>query len=118
MRDRISYKPARPSRCLAVRARRDHRVDSALGQIGADFVAVIPFVAEKLGGAGVVKLDQRAEALRVVDLAPGDIEGQRIAFGIGAEMDFGREAAARAPQRLLLFAIPRPSHRHDSKLPP
>ena len=35
-----------------------------------------------------------------VSLAWADIRGQRVAFGVRAEVDFGREAAARAPERL------------------
>jgi hypothetical protein len=38
---------------------------------------------------------ERVIAFDLVGLAAGDIENRRIAFGVRAEMDFGREAAAR-----------------------
>jgi hypothetical protein len=41
-----------------------------------------------------------------VNLAARDIEGQRVAFGIRAEVDFGREAAARAAERFLFLVPP------------
>src|SRR5580704_17287053 len=53
----------------------------------------------------VVKLDQRLIAFDLVRLTSGHIEGQRLAVGVRAEVDFGREAAARAAERLL-FLIP------------
>jgi hypothetical protein len=45
---------------------------------------------------------ERVIAFDLVRLAAGDIEGQRVAFGVSAEVDFGREAAARAPERFLI----------------
>jgi hypothetical protein len=52
-----------------------------------------------------MKRHQRREALRLVSLAWADIKGQRVAFGVRAEVDFGREAAARVAERFL-FLIP------------
>ncbi|MCI0598046.1 MAG: hypothetical protein L0Y60_00730 [Beijerinckiaceae bacterium] len=34
-------------RCLPVRSRRDHRLDAALGQIVADFIAIIALISEE-----------------------------------------------------------------------
>jgi hypothetical protein len=53
-----------------------------------------------------MKLHERIVAFDLVGLAAGDIERQRVAFGVGAEVDFGREAAARAAERFLIL-IPR-----------
>ncbi|HWX14935.1 MAG TPA: hypothetical protein VNY06_08865, partial [Methylocella sp.] len=81
--------------------RRDHRLDTALCQVVANLIAVVALVAEKLVGTRVVKGPERGEALRLVNLAARNIEGQRVAFGIRAEVDFGREAAARAAERFM-----------------
>ena len=56
-------------RRFAVGSRRDRRLDASLGQIVADRITVIALVAEKLGRLRIVKLHQRVEALRFVDLA-------------------------------------------------
>ena len=50
-----------------------------------------------------MKLHQRIVAFDLVRLATGDIEGQRVAFGARAEVDFGREPTARAAERLLVL---------------
>jgi len=84
----------------------DHGLDASLGQIVADRIAVIALVAEKPVGSDVVKLDQRLIAFDLVRLAGGHIEGQRLAVGVRAEVDFGREAAARAAERFLLLIPP------------
>jgi len=44
-------------------------------------------------------------AFDLMRLAASHFEGERVAFSIRAEMNFGREAAARAAERLL-FLIP------------
>ena len=41
-----------------------------------------------------------------MNLAPSELEGRRIAFGIGAQVDFGREAAARAPECFAILIPP------------
>jgi hypothetical protein len=56
--------------------------DAMLCQVIANVVAVVAFVAEKLGGTCVVKLHQRIEALRLVNLATGKIERQWVAFTV------------------------------------
>jgi hypothetical protein len=52
-----------------------------------------------------VKLVQRLIAFDLVRLAAGHIEGQRLTVGVRAEVDFGREAAARAAERFLFLTI-------------
>ena len=49
---------------------------------------------------------ERLIAFDLVRLAAGDIEGQRVAFGVRAEVDLGREAAARAPERFVVLIPP------------
>jgi hypothetical protein len=82
------------------------RLDPALCQIGANIVAVITLISEEPIGIGGVKLHQRLIAFDLMRLAAGHFEGERVAFSIRAEMDFGREAAARAAERLLLLIPP------------
>ena len=53
-----------------------------------------------------MKLHERIVAFDLVCLAAGDIERQRVAFGVCAEVDFGREAAARAAERFLILIPP------------
>ena len=54
----------------------------------------------------IMKLHERIIAFDLVGLAAGDIESQRVAFGVRAEVDFGREAAARAAERFLILIPP------------
>ena len=67
---------------------------------------VITLISEEPIGIGIVKPHQRLIAFDLMRLAAGHFEGERVAFGIRAEMDFGREAAARAAERLLLLIPP------------
>ena len=53
-----------------------------------------------------MKFHQRIIAFDLVHLAAGDIESQWVAFGVRAEVDFGREAAARAAERFLILIPP------------
>lgn len=89
-------------RRFAVRSRRNDGLDAARRQVIANIVAVIALVAEKPVGIDVMKLHERAIAFDLVSLSAGHIEGQRIAFGVRAEVDFGREPAARAAERVLV----------------
>jgi hypothetical protein len=84
----------------------DHGLDASLGQIVKDFVAVITLISEEPIGIGIVKPHQRLIAFDPRAPHRFHFEGERVAFGIRAEMDFGREAAARAAERLLLLIPP------------
>ena len=46
------------------------------------------------------EVEQRLEVRAVADLTTGQVKAQRIAIPVGLEVDLGREAAARAAQRL------------------
>jgi hypothetical protein len=93
-------------RRLAVRSRWDDGLYAAGSQIAADFVAVITLIAKELVGIDIMKLHQCIVAFDFVRLAGRHIEGQRVAFGVGAEVDFGREAAPRTAERLLILIPP------------
>src|SRR5262249_45265146 len=82
-----------------VRTGRDHRFNATLDQVVADFVAVVAFVAEEAVGINIVQLHQRVITFDLMRFTAGHVERQRVTFGIRAEVDFGREAAARAPER-------------------
>ena len=94
------------NRCLAIGPRRDNGLDASVHQIVANFVAVVALVAEEFVRIYIVKFHQRIIAFDLVHLAAGDIESQRVAFGVRAEVDFGREAAARAAERFLILIPP------------
>ena len=94
------------NRCLAIGPRRDNGLDASVHQIVANFVAVVALVAEESVRIHIVKFHQRIIAFDLVHLAAGDIESQRVAFGVRAEVDFGREAAARAAERFLILIPP------------
>src|SRR6516164_440167 len=84
---------------FSVRTGRDHRFNATLDQVVADFVAVVAFVAEEAVGINIVQLHQRVITFDLMRLTAGNVERQRVTFGIRAEVDFGREAAPRAPER-------------------
>jgi hypothetical protein len=50
-------------------------------------------------GINIMQLHQRVIAFDLMRFTAGHVERQRVTFGIRAEVDFGREAAARAPER-------------------
>ena len=45
-------------------------------------------------------------AFNLMRFAAGHVESQRVALGVRAEMDFGREAATRAAERFLILIPP------------
>ena len=58
------------------------------------------------GGIDVMKLHQRIIAFDIVRFAGRHVEGQRVAFGVGSQVDFGREAATRTTECFLIFDSP------------
>jgi hypothetical protein len=64
-------------------------------------LAGVAFVAD--GGAGMnvrPEVEQDGKVRSVAALAAGQIEGDRMAVEVGLQVDLGREAAARAAERL------------------
>lgn len=83
-------------------SRRDDR-DPAVGLgVRADAVGIVSLVGDENLRRGRVGVHHEVVALVVRDLAAGDFRGDREAFGVGAEMDFGREATFRAAKTLSL----------------
>src|SRR5687768_12366005 len=86
---------------------RDHRGDAALAQSEPDAAAAVGLVASQLGRPQAspadapdrAAIDQGGDLLAVMHLAAGQGEGDRLA--LAAHMDLGREAAARAAERLI-----------------
>ena len=77
--------------------------DAALGLgVLADAVGVVALVGDEHLRRGRVGVHHEVVALVVRDLPAGDLGRDREAFGIGAEMDFGREATFRAAKTLSL----------------
>ena len=87
---------------LGVFATRDHRCNATRKRGDAIRVAVIPLVGHRDARANVwTNVERRLELRAVAGLARGQVEVERTAVEIGLEVDFGREAAARAAEGLI-----------------
>src|SRR5262249_23108286 len=75
-------------------------------QVVANIVAVITLVAEEAVRIDVMQFHQRIVGFALLRSPAGHVESQRIALGVRAEMDFGREAATRAAERFLILIPP------------
>ena len=84
---------------LAVRLRRNDNFDRAGFEAGDEAVGVIALVAQK--GFGLDLSGQGFGLRDVMDLAAGEAQREGIAESIDDHVDFGREAAARAPDGLV-----------------
>ena len=89
---------------LGVLTTRDHRGDATRTRCGAVCVAVISLVGHRDARADVWADVERCLELRAVArLTWGQVEVERMAVEIGLEVDFGREAATRAAEGLILL---------------
>lgn len=90
--------------CESAVAVRDYRADAALARGLAIGFAVVALVADdgarRYVGADV---EQDREISAVAGFATGQVEGQGQAAEIGFQVDFGRKAAARAPEGLAIL---------------
>jgi len=92
------------SSLLGVFAARDNRRDAARTRRRPVGLAVISLVRDRDSRAYVgADIKRRLELCAVADLAARQMEVERIAVEIGLEVDFGRETAARAAERLILL---------------
>ena len=100
---------AGPIKCLRKESRsapgcglvRDRRTDAARTRRRTGALAIIALVAKSRTGRDLrSKLEQDLELGAVARLAAGQVKGKRQAIEIGFEVDLGREAPARAAQRL------------------
>jgi hypothetical protein len=67
-------------------------------------LAVISLVRDRDARANVgADVERRLELCAVAGLAAGQMEIERVAVEVGFKVDFGREAAARAAERLALL---------------
>lgn len=93
--------------CIAVLVGlgRNHRFDAVFEQVLVDPVGAVPFVSGELQGPGdrlAVEVDhfsrfqKRFEGLRLVTLAGGEMEAERMPGPVAEQMDFGRKPAAGA----------------------
>src|SRR5262249_2288751 len=94
------------NRWLAVCPRWDHGLNATFCHLVANIVAVITLVAEEAVRIDVMQFHQRIVAFGLMRFTAGHVESQRIALGVRAEMDFGREAATRAAERFLILIPP------------
>ncbi len=78
--------------------------DDASGrQVGKDEVGVVSLVGEQDTGLGTGLVHDRGIALHIGDLPAAQRDRDREAQSVAAEMDLGREAAARAAKTLVLI---------------
>jgi site-specific DNA recombinase len=90
-------------RLLAHRVGRDHRQDTSQQQFLPQPVGIIAHVPDQAARAGGKVVDQIGEGAGLVGLAGREDEGERQAAGIAAQVQLGREPAARAAQRLTVL---------------
>ena len=89
---------------LGVFTTRDHWCDATRPRGGAICVAVISLVGHRDARADVwADVERCLELGTVARLAWGQVEVERTAVEIGLEVDFGREAATRAAEGLILL---------------
>ena len=82
---------------------RDNRCDAARECRRSIGLAVISLVRHHNARTGVgADVEPRLELYGVAYLAVGQVEVERVAVEIGLEVDFGRETAARAAERLAM----------------
>jgi hypothetical protein len=90
--------------CLRARpAWRDHGFSTGIGNAGTKAIGVVTLVGEQV--LETKAFDQAFGLDDVVDLAWRQDEPNRIAESVNADVDFGTQAAARTPDRLI-FASP------------
>ena len=77
----------------------DHGI-GAEGEKGAELVGVVGLIGDDVRGDKAV--DQGFGLGAVVDLAGSCDQAQRVAQSIDGDVDLGGQAAARAPDRLIL----------------
>jgi hypothetical protein len=75
---------------------------TTLRNLTADGLAVVALVTEHLFGIAVDLLHQGRKSGDIVGLPRRNHDADRQALGIGAGVDFGREAAARTTERVAL----------------
>ena len=86
------------TRRLAVRPGRDDGFGSRVVYDPTQVVGIVSFVGDH--GFRLEAVDQLAAACDVVALARPEQQANRVAKRVGGCMDFGAQAAARAPQPL------------------
>ena len=82
---------------LAIRFWRDDNLDQARFEAFYEAAGIVSFAGKQ--GFGLHLCGQDFGLLDIVDVAAGQAEHQRIAERVDDHVDFGREPAARAPDR-------------------
>jgi hypothetical protein len=89
---------------LGVFAVRDNWCDAARTCRGSDGRAVISLVGYRNARADVgADVERGLELCARAGLAASQVEVERVAIKVSLEVDFGRETAARAPERLTML---------------
>jgi len=84
------------------RGARDCGFTTVLLNLATDGLAVVALVTEHVFGIAVDLLHQGGKGGDIVGLARRNHNADRQALGVGAGVDFGREAAARTTERVAL----------------
>ena len=80
------------------------RSDAALSRGEAIGIAVISLIADDRARLDIgTEIEKHGKLRRIAFLAAAKIEGEIITVEIGLQMDFGREAAARTAERLIVL---------------
>jgi hypothetical protein len=89
---------------LGVFATRDDRCDAARECGSPVCIAVVSLIGHRDARADIrADVERYLELRAVACLARGQVEVERIAVEIGLEVDFGRKAATRAAEGLVLL---------------
>jgi hypothetical protein len=92
------------SSLLGVFPARDSRIDDPRECRGPVRLTVISLVRHRDARADIgADVERRLELCAVARLAAGQMEVERVAVEVGFKVDFGREAATRAAERLALL---------------
>lgn len=87
---------------LSSASHRDDRDAAVRLGVLTDAVGIVSFVGDENLGVRRVGVHHEIVALVVRDFPAGDLRRDREPLGVGAEMDFGREATFRAAKTLSL----------------
>ena len=83
---------------------RDDRADAALAGGFSIGFGVVSLIGHHAAGPNIgTDVEQDFELLAVAFLATGQMEVERVAPKVGFQVDFGREPAARAAERLVVL---------------
>ena len=83
---------------------RDYRSDAALTRQRSIALAGVALISHHRAGRDIgAKVEESLELHAIAGLALGEVEGERQTIEVNLEVDLGREASARVPERLTVL---------------